>query len=325
MSVAAPAKSELQPAFARHETFHPRYGWLKKGFDAAAEDGGVFNRNDATTRLGVGKNMVRAIRYWCLAYKILEEQRDEENSRLMNLVPSEFGEQLLADDGWDLIWRTPDPSGSCTGISSDLRAEPRPGGQSSTAPIRPSSATKRCWRSCVGSAMSKAGPMWLTTRSTRTFAACCECTAASPRARPARGLGRLAVRRAGAIRPMPGDARAWNVNSGPKQSLPDEIVVYACLDYAHVVESGAKVLGVGGLARNEGSPGRAFALTETALGDALGRFAEEQSTIIELTHAAGNRQLVLPDAFDFENVLDGVQQSILDTYYARRLGKAEPK
>ncbi len=24
--------------FARHETFHPRFGWLKKGFDRALAD-----------------------------------------------------------------------------------------------------------------------------------------------------------------------------------------------------------------------------------------------------------------------------------------------
>ena len=99
MSVSAPPKHDLQPGFARHETFHPRYGWLKKGFDAAMEDGSVFHRKDATTRLGVGKNMVRAIRYWCLAYKILDEQPNEENSRIQDVVPSGFGEQLLADDG----------------------------------------------------------------------------------------------------------------------------------------------------------------------------------------------------------------------------------
>jgi hypothetical protein len=43
-------------AFARHETFHPRFGWLKKGYDLALEDAQVFLRDDAPVRLGVGKN-----------------------------------------------------------------------------------------------------------------------------------------------------------------------------------------------------------------------------------------------------------------------------
>ncbi len=50
------------PICARHETFHPRYLWLKKGFDKASENSDVFNQEDATIILGVGKNMVKAIR-----------------------------------------------------------------------------------------------------------------------------------------------------------------------------------------------------------------------------------------------------------------------
>ena len=49
-------------AFARHETFHPRYGWFRKGLAAAAHRPAVFAREDAPVELGVGKNMVRAIR-----------------------------------------------------------------------------------------------------------------------------------------------------------------------------------------------------------------------------------------------------------------------
>src|SRR6266508_2474489 len=78
----------LRPTFARHETFHPRFGWLKKGFDAASRHPDVFLRDDATVLLGVGKNMVRAIRYWCLAFKILYEVPSPERPRLRESWPS---------------------------------------------------------------------------------------------------------------------------------------------------------------------------------------------------------------------------------------------
>ena len=39
--------SPFVTAFARHETFHFRYGWLKKGIDAVAEDPQMFSRADA--------------------------------------------------------------------------------------------------------------------------------------------------------------------------------------------------------------------------------------------------------------------------------------
>ena len=66
-------KVKGQPIFARHETFHPRFGWLKKGFDKAIESNTIFSEESASTALGVGKNMVKAIRYWSLAYKILQQ------------------------------------------------------------------------------------------------------------------------------------------------------------------------------------------------------------------------------------------------------------
>ena len=66
-----PQDQSIKPTFARHETFHPRYGWLKKGFDKNE----VFSKAKDRDRvvLGVGQNMVNAIRYWCLAFKILEK------------------------------------------------------------------------------------------------------------------------------------------------------------------------------------------------------------------------------------------------------------
>ncbi|MXZ93958.1 MAG: DUF4007 family protein, partial [Cenarchaeum sp. SB0678_bin_8] len=61
------------PSFGRHESFHPRYGWLKKAHDQVSKKTDVFRADDATVRFGVGKNMVRAIRFWSLAFKITKE------------------------------------------------------------------------------------------------------------------------------------------------------------------------------------------------------------------------------------------------------------
>ena len=65
----------VQHSFSGHETFPFRYPWLKKGYDAALEDGTPSLRDDAITTLGVGKNMVRSIRHWCLAAGVLAENR----------------------------------------------------------------------------------------------------------------------------------------------------------------------------------------------------------------------------------------------------------
>jgi hypothetical protein len=53
--------------FSGHETFACRYSWLPKAARVVDEDALIFaseRENEAMVRLGVGKNMVRAIRFW---------------------------------------------------------------------------------------------------------------------------------------------------------------------------------------------------------------------------------------------------------------------
>ncbi|MDY0132619.1 MAG: DUF4007 family protein [Desulforegulaceae bacterium] len=72
----------------RHETFVPRYGWLTKGYVKALEDPDVFKVENAVEVLGVGKNMVRSIRYWCILFGLLEKNKTE-------LISTKFGEMLI--------------------------------------------------------------------------------------------------------------------------------------------------------------------------------------------------------------------------------------
>jgi hypothetical protein len=60
---------EIQPSrltFSGHETFQCRHLWLKKGYDFIS-NGHSFLDEDAVLELGVGKNMVAAIRFWMKA------------------------------------------------------------------------------------------------------------------------------------------------------------------------------------------------------------------------------------------------------------------
>ncbi len=81
-------------AFGRHETFSLRYGWLTKGFQAFQHENNIFNSDAATVTLGVGKNMVNAIRYWLRATQMLEMTPD-------GLQTTVLGQAILAYDGWD--------------------------------------------------------------------------------------------------------------------------------------------------------------------------------------------------------------------------------
>lgn len=81
-------------SFGRHETFALRYSWLTKGFQAFVDNPGIFLSDESTIELGVGKNMVNAIKYWLRATSMLEDSVD-------GLIATELGKNLLSENGWD--------------------------------------------------------------------------------------------------------------------------------------------------------------------------------------------------------------------------------
>lgn len=76
--------------FQGHNTFLCRHSWLKKGYDFIQANGG-FTDADAVVKLGVGKNMVDAIRYWMRAFGLTNEA-DELRA---------VAHELLGPDGYD--------------------------------------------------------------------------------------------------------------------------------------------------------------------------------------------------------------------------------
>ena len=58
-------------SFSGHESFQCKTQWLKKGYDFVNEHNN-FNDPEAVVKLGVGKNMVAAIRHWLRAFEIID-------------------------------------------------------------------------------------------------------------------------------------------------------------------------------------------------------------------------------------------------------------
>lgn len=84
-------KSENKLVFSGHETFSCKQFWLKKGYDFV-NNNMTFNNDDAVVDLGVGKNMVSSIRYWCRAFGIIDEKDD---------TPTQLGNYIFSDNGYD--------------------------------------------------------------------------------------------------------------------------------------------------------------------------------------------------------------------------------
>lgn len=84
-------------AFGRHETFPLRFGWLTKGYDALLANQQIFTADEATVTLGVGRNMVNAIRFWLLAAGFIEPVPAPERG----YQATELGKLVLDSNGYD--------------------------------------------------------------------------------------------------------------------------------------------------------------------------------------------------------------------------------
>lgn len=81
-------------SFGRHETFGLRYAWLTKGYQAFIKNQAIFSSDEATIDLGVGKNMVNAIKYWLRATTILIDTD-------AGLLATPIGKAIFSEEGWD--------------------------------------------------------------------------------------------------------------------------------------------------------------------------------------------------------------------------------
>jgi len=288
------------PVFARHETFHPRFGWLKKGFDAATQDSEVFLREDAPVRLGVGKNMVNAIRYWCNAFKVLPDN-----------ASSDTGSRLLKDDGWDpfsedpatlwlLHWNLLKPPCLATAwhftfnvfraveFSQDELFNALCDYRDSVAPRIAESSLKKDVTCILRMYVEQGTPKTGVTEDSL------DC--------PFTELG---------IIHTAGDSRHYTFRVGQARNLPAEMVVSACLEYASWVGRGSRTIAISSLLYDIGSPGMAFKLSQSAMCDAIEQVARHSDSI-QLSESAGLIQ------FSFTNDPEKLALDILDKYYKGR-------
>lgn len=75
----------------RHESFSIREGWLVKGIKNVKENGNVFSSSEATDLLGIGTNMVKSLKYWMTATKLI-------NDSSKNIELTNFGKLLYNYD-----------------------------------------------------------------------------------------------------------------------------------------------------------------------------------------------------------------------------------
>ena len=293
MSGALLAASAV-PAFARHETFHPRYGWLRKAYTGALQNPGVFLAPDVTVQLGVGKNMANAIRYWSQAYKVLQEVPNPTRPRQPLVEPSDFGRALFDEElGWDpyvenpgslwlLHWYLFTPPCSVPAWWVTFNAFPlQYFSESQLVSHVVALVAAAGWPKTVEASVKKDVDCVL-----RMYAS--------------RGHGRQTLddlldspfRELHLIEGVPGDSKTWRFGITDSAGLPPLIVAFACLDFVSRVDPTGSSVSLARLATDAGSPGCIFRLSESGLNAALSQ-AVRAVRGLHLVDSVGRPQLML--------------------------------
>ena len=290
----------VQHAFSGHETFPFRYPWLKKGLDAVLEGPFVFLRDNAIATLGVGKNMVRSIRHWCLTAGVLAEHQDVGGG----LYPTELGTLLFADDGLDPYLEDPATLWLLHWQIASNRAR----------------ATTWFWTFChfhepefTREALFSALYKWTQTlpgkqvaetslkRDVEVFLRTYVPSRQSRRELTEDSLDCPLIE-LGLIT-QPAGGQAYRFNRGVQQGLPDGILLYAILRFWEAFAPAAGTLALHDLACQPGSPGRLFKIDESSFSDRLEGIEKQTGGALSYGETAGLRQLYRLRRLDPKEVL----------------------
>lgn len=280
---------QKRSVFGGHEKFVFRQGWLKKGVDLTTEDPTIFTHSDALVRLGVGKNMVRSIRHWCLATGVLEPPSSGPKAALQ---PTLLGTLLFGDEGrdpyledvgtlWLLHWQLVSGAYSyvwelvfTTFLEREFTRQRLAGfvsRQFDRDGIRTTSQMVErevdvCLRTYVPAKAKSSGP------------------AEDGLDCPLAELGLIRSSR---------EERIYTFMIGPKPLLPTEIFGYALLHFLARISLNKRTVAVDECLYRPGSPGQAFKLDENSVVAYLEALEEKMPGSIRLQETAGLRQLYL--------------------------------
>lgn len=297
-------------SFSGHESFPFRNTWLTKGVANCAKSSTIFNEDEAMVTLGVGKNMVRSIRHWCLATRVLEEDPETPNNRGRHLRPSILGRRLfLGDDAWD---RYLEDTGTLWLLHWNLVTNPERATTWYYAfnALHQPEFTKRHLENALGTLARGIPNLRFSDETLRRD------TDVFLRTYVGTGNGRQASEESIdcplAELNLLYEQAPYGIYSfvrGPKDTLPDAVFVYALWDYIRRLPK-RSAIAFDDLAYGPLSPGRAFKLDEPSLAERLDRLADLTAEAWQFNETAGYKQVM------FSGEVGAIQ--ILDDYYNRR-------
>ncbi len=308
MTVTAPiqelaAESRSTPVFSGHESFPLRFTWLTKAVQAVARDPAVFAAEEAMVTLGVGKNMVRAMRHWALSAGVITQVPSPNKSRTPHHHPTDFGRALFSTKGWDQYMEDP---ATVWLIHWRLAANPRLGSwywlfnQFRGVEFDKRQLVQELLRFCQASGDGEL--------SEDTIGRDVDCLLrAYVQSDPDKRLSReelldCPLTELGLVR-RGGVADGYGIPRSRRDSLPDRILAFAIVEFWERVAPRSETLSFEHLSYTAAGPGQVFKISENALVEALVRLETVTGGAIRFGDTAGLRQLYRTRKLKAESLL----------------------
>lgn len=306
---------KFRTTFGGHEKFVFRQGWLKKGVDAVTENSAIFADDQALVTLGVGKNMVRSIRHWCLAAGLLEETPEGGRSRPLGVTA--LGEQLFRTPAWDAYL---EDAGTIWLLHWQLAAN-----RHRTlvwhvifSRFYEAEFTKRQLSSFVAKQIENMGVV--TTAGTIDREIDCFLRTYIPAVRSRNSgfseesfdcpLVELDLLR------YSQEDNLYSFNTGIKATLPVDVFGYGLIDFLRSAAKNRRTVHVDECVYKEGSPGQMFRMDENSVVEYIEILEELTDGAIRLQDSAGLSQVYLPGPA--EETWSTLPNRLLRNYYERR-------
>jgi len=279
--------------YAKHETFHIREGWLFKGMDAVRRDPRVFMERDASERLGLGRNMVRALRFWMTATGLAEEY--QEDQRTVQQLTDPFGQlawehdRYLEEEGtlWLIHYHLVRDQGGATAWHWFFNYFSQPVFDQASFV----SALQSWVIGAEGKAISENSlkrdfdclvRTYLPDRQARSPEDLMEC--------PLAQLGLLAEDDSGRV-------RRYRLLHPDPACIDPLVLLHVLLRWQEDRKPDSRQVGLAQVLREPANAGRVFNLSTASLSDGLTRLSDEYPDLtVRLTRTAGMDELTLPVA-----------------------------
>lgn len=300
--------------FSGHQTFAFRYGWIEKGVRAVDQKASALADEDALVRLGVGKNMVESIRYWCQVAQMVEETPGARKPGGRELQPTSIGRRLILEPGWDPFL---EDDASLWLIHWLIVSNPTivTTWQIVFAGFHRPDASKREVVDFVAGFAAKHGAKVndsSLTRDVDCFLRTYSPMTSGAKQGPVEESFDCPLQELSLLQPSP-DGEFYRFAIGTKPTLPTGVFGFALLQYFQRTRGSRATMTVQDCLYGTGSPGQAFRLDENAVVEYVEELNKTTGGKVCLSEGAGLKQILRDSSLD--------ELSLLDRYYGAEAGR----